>query len=462
MTSFADSHVHDVVVVGNGSLGLSLGLVLARRGVRVAVLGRPHRPGGASCAAGAMIGAFGDVTTTSLKDKYGRTKLDWAYQAGKLWPEWLAGLPDGSDLLTADGTVVILNTVGLPEVDTQNYKAIRGALVDYSEEFEDVDPEDIDWLDPEPTARPLQAMFLPHEHAVNAPELLARLENAFIAAGGTLIAEHATRVDHRRGQVRGVELESGTVLSAEHVVLAAGVASQSLLDSVPEQAARIPRLVSGYGVAALVDTEDGTCPPTVIRTPSRDFGSALHVLPRGDGQVYLGATTVISPEPRETALITDAWSLLNNGNRQIRRSLGESSLRHVQAGNRPVTLDGMPLLGETELRGLWMMTGTHQDGLTLSPLLAREMTALLLGEQPTIDLDVFNPVRTPIQPLTRGEVVETTVTRILAGGYESNWTVPVEWPMLLEATLVTELYRDPPNVPSEVGARLNSHGRRLG
>jgi len=429
------SRVYDVVVVGNGSLGLSLGLTLARRDIRVAVLGQPHRPWAASSAAGAMIGTFGEVTTTLLKSDYGRTKLDWAHQASKLWPDWLAQLSpdsDGGDLLTADGTVVLLNAVGVPEIDTQNFKAIRSTLVEYGEKFEDVDPEDVDWLDPEPTGRPLQAMFLPNEHAVNAHELLVRLERAFLAAGGVIVPEMATGVERGAGRVRGVTLESGTVLATEQLVLAAGAASQTVLDTVPDQAARIPRLISGYGVSALVDTEDGTAPRTVLRTPNRAFACGLHVVPRGAGQVYVGATNIISPEPRETPLISDVLFLLNCANRQVRRNLGESGLRKIQVGNRPVALDGMPLLGETELDGLWMMTGTYRDGLTLSPLLAREMAALLLGDETSIDMDLFRPVRTPIQPFSRAEIVETTVTHMLATGYESNWQVPVEWPFTIE------------------------------
>ncbi|MGW0538191.1 NAD(P)/FAD-dependent oxidoreductase [Streptomyces sp. NPDC003032] len=430
-----DNRIHDVVVVGNGSLGLSLGLTLARRGIRVAVLGRPHRPWAASSAAGAMIGTFGEVTTTLLKSDYGRTKLDWAYQASKLWPEWLAQLSpdsDGTDLLTADGTVVMLNAVGMPEIDTQNYKAIRRTLVKYGEKFEDIDAEDIEWLDAEPTGRPLQAMFLPNEHAVDAHVLLIRLEKAFVAAGGDLIPEQAARVVHTGGKVTGVELDSGTLLATEQLVLAAGSASQKVLDTVPDQAARIPRLISGYGVSALVDTEDGTAPTSVIRTPNRAFACGLHIVPRGAGQVYVGATNIISPEPRETPLISDVLFLLNCAKRQVRRNLGESGLRTLQVGNRPVALDGMPLLGETELGGLWMMTGTYRDGLTLSPLLAQEMTALLLGEEPTIDIGLFRPVRAPIQAATREEIVETTVTHMLATGYESNWNVPVEWPSTIE------------------------------
>ncbi|MGW5247060.1 FAD-dependent oxidoreductase [Streptomyces sp. NPDC004129] len=429
------NHSYDVVVVGNGALGLSLGLELARRNVRVAVLGQPHRPGAASAAAGAMLGAFGEVTADHLTSEHGRIKLDWAHQASKLWPEWLSRLrldSTDTDLLTAKGTVVMLNTVGVPGIDTRNYKAIRESLITYGEKFEDVDPEDIDWLDAEASARPLQAMFLPNEHAVNATELLMRLEKAFVAAGGMLIAERATRVDHAHGRVRGIALESGTILRTGKTVLAAGAYSQVVLDSVPDQAVQIPRLISGYGVSAVVDTADGTCPPSVIRTPNRAFACGLHVVPRPGGQLYVGATNIVSVEPRETALISDVLFLLNCAHRQVRKDLADSGLSTIQVGNRPVSLDGMPLLGETGLSGLWMMTGTYRDGLTLSPLLAREMTALLLEEASSIDLEPFRPVRPPIQPASREEVVDATVTHMLATGYESDWAVPIYWPAAME------------------------------
>ncbi|WP_202868754.1 NAD(P)/FAD-dependent oxidoreductase [Kribbella antibiotica] len=425
----------DVVVVGNGSLGLSLGVVLARRGVRVAVLGQPHRPGAASSAAGAMIGTFGEVTETLLASEYGRTKLNWAYQASKLWPEWLDSLSpdtDGGELLTADGTVVMLNSVGLPEIDTANYRAIRRALGEYGEHFEDVDPEEIDWLDPEPTARPLQAMFLPNEHAVNATELLIRLDQAFTAAGGTYLPHEAATVTRDGDRVTGVTLSDGTALVADQVVLAAGAATQTVLDTLPDQAAVIPRLISGYGVSALVDTVDGTTAKSVIRTPNRAFACGLHVVPRGAGQVYVGATNVISPDPRSTALVSDVLFLMDCGVRQVRRNLGRSPFRKLQVGNRPVALDGMPLLGETGVVGLWMMTGTYRDGLTLSPLLAREMATQLLGGTPGIDLNLFAPVRRPIQPFSRADIVNTTVTHMMATGYETNWMLPAELPLTIE------------------------------
>ncbi|ONI86945.1 hypothetical protein ALI144C_09845 [Actinosynnema sp. ALI-1.44] len=418
----------DVIVAGAGSAGLSLGLVLARRGVRVAVVGRPQSPGAA-----AVLGAFGDVTSAVLKSPHGRTKLDWTHRASKLWPEWLASLSDGTELMTAHGTVVVLNTVGLPDVDTANYHAIRTALESYDEPFEDLDPEDVDWLDPEPTARPMRAMFLPQEHAVNAHLLLLRLEQAFLAAGGVLVPEAVVRAG------RGVELESGTSMSAGNVVLT-----------------QPPGLVNACAVSALVDTDDGTLPRSVIRTPNRAFASGACVIPHGNGQLQVGAMEVFSPSPRTAAPVGDVLHLLNCAARQIRRGVGESGVREIQLDNRPVSLDGLPLLGETDEDGVWVMTGPHQDSLTLVPLLANEMAALLLGEETAADLDLLRPTRTPAAPLSRAETVAAAVTHLMATGYESNWAAPVEWPALLEATAATELYRNPAEAPGGTDALIKA------
>ncbi|WP_370967186.1 NAD(P)/FAD-dependent oxidoreductase [Amycolatopsis sp. cg9] len=427
----------DVVVVGNGALGQSLALVLARRGVRVALLGEPHRPFAASTASGAMLGCFGEVTEALVRSDHGRAKLDLDVRAAKLWPEWAAELADdpAENVRTADGTVVILNAIGVPGIDDANYAAIRGELRRYAEPHEDVDPAEIDWLDPDPGARPLRAMFIPGEHAVNSAALLDQLQRAFRRAGGTIIAEQAARVEHQAGRATGVVLGSGTTLSAKHVVLAAGARSQDVLETVPEVAAQVPPLVSGYGLSVLLRPPDRSGPSSVIRTPNRAFACGLHVVPRATGEVYVGATNIISATPVDTPVLGDVHFLLDCVHRQVRRDLYGADILKIQVGNRPVALDGFPLLGEAGLDGLWLMTGTYRDGLHLSPLLAKEMAARILGETPELDLDGFRPLRQPIQTATREEIVATTATHVLATGYEYDWFTPTFWPQFLEKNL---------------------------
>jgi glycine oxidase len=419
---------YDVIIVGNGVLGLSLGLVLARRGRRVAVLGEPHRPYAGTSASGAMLGCFGEVTTTLVASDAGRTKLELGIEATGLWPQWLAELGPGADeeIRTADGTTVILNAIGVAEIDDTNFNAIRNELVRYSRPFDDVDPLDLEWVDAEPISRPLRALHIPGEHAVNSAALVTRVQEAFTAAGGTLIPAEATRVEHTGDRATGVTLTTGERLTGEHVTLAAGSRTQPLLDQLPV-GERMPPLVSGYGVSVLMKTFDGTAPRGVIRTPNRSFACGLHLVPRGPGEVYLGATNVVSVRPRDAADMRDMVFLMQCAHRQIRLGLWASPVQKIQVGNRPIAVDGFPMVGAGGMSGLWIMTGTYRDGLHMSPLLAQEMAARILDEPAGHDLSLFDPIRKPIQALSREQVVENTFVEQFAIGPEQDWTLPADW-----------------------------------
>src|SRR6266567_5077227 len=156
----------DVVVVGNGVLGLSLTLACARAGMRTVLVGQAGRPYGATAASGAMLGCFAEVTKNLLMTKYGQAKLEAGLRARRLWPRWLAELGEltgVTDLLVAEDTVVLLNTVSSPAIDDAGYAAIRTALTEYNEPYEDIDPAEIDWLDPDPLSRLLRAMLVKGE-----------------------------------------------------------------------------------------------------------------------------------------------------------------------------------------------------------------------------------------------------------------------------------------------------------
>jgi glycine oxidase len=190
-----------------------------------------------------------------------------------------------------------------------------------------------------------------------------------------------------------------------------------------------------------VRTKDGTAPSSVIRTPNRSFACGLHVVPRKSGEVYIGATNTVTMVPVEMPKIWDIQFLFACSTRQVRRKLVGSTLTKVQVGNRPLAVDGYPLLGEAGIAGLWMMTGTYRDGLHLSPLLAREMSRRILGEEPEVDFDPFRPVRAPIQAASREQIVADTVTHMLATGYEEAWNVPVYWPRIIEEQMRTAYLR---------------------
>ncbi len=63
------------------------------------------------------------------------------------------------------------------------------------------------------------------------------------------------------------------------------------------------------------------------------------------------------------------------------RSAGEA-----WTGLRPMTPDGIPYLGPTPIRGLFLNTGHGHLGWTMSCGSAKAVTDLIMGRQPEIDL----------------------------------------------------------------------------
>lgn len=429
---------YDVIVVGNGAIGATIALQLGLRGHRVARVGDRARPLAASAAAGAMLGSFSEVTRNTLKSKYGRLKLESDIQASQLWSSWDELLSEhageSDSLYAARGTVVLLNTIGTRTVDTGNYEAIRAALHEYEQTFEDIDPDTVAWYSPEQLSRSLKAIYIPDEHGIDASRLLAKLDLAFLRNGGTLIESAAKAVTVAGDTCTGIVLNDSTELKARTVVVAAGAQSLTLLDALAEARRRIPPLLSGYGVSALVRTEDGLVPEHVLRTPNRAFACGLHCVPRADGGLYLGGTNVITEQPRTHATIRDLQFLLECGVNQLHANLPMASVEAVQVGNRPVTADGFPLIGSAGTEGLFLATGTYRDGLHQSPLIAEYISDLVEAKTSRWStlLGDFAPQRAPLISMDRNDVITNATEELVAAGYETDWNLKPEWPLLLE------------------------------
>lgn len=419
---------YDVVVIGNGVLGMATAHALQLRNpdARVAVVGPAARPGAASAAAGAMMGCYGEVTAQLLRTEAGRAKLAKGLLAAQHWPAWLDSL---NDSLPADervaltpGTVVFSNSKS-GTIEDENYAAIVQALEQHGAAYETLDPNRIEGLNPADDSRPSRALYLPGEGSIDAARLLRAL-SASIERSPRLrfVDDVALGLDIRAGRIDGVRLRDGGSVRAPQVVLAAGVWSQTVLDSVPELARRIPRLFSGGGTSLLLDTGP-RAQAHVLRTPNRAFACGLHAVPRGGGRLYVGATNTLFAQPMLRTSPADMFFLLECALDQLDQDLCAAQLVAWQAGNRPVAVDTCPLIGPTSVEGLWLLTGTYRDGLFLSPLLGQHIADRLCGG-PGLFAETFAPERKPIRLYDRAQAQAEALKHYLAMGAEHSIRLP--------------------------------------
>lgn len=419
---------YDVVVVGNGVLGMATARALQLRDptLRVAVVGPAHRQGAASAAAGAMMGCYGEVTAQLLRTDSGRAKLAKGILATRHWPAWLQGinaeLPEHERIAIDPGTIVFSNAKS-GTIEDENYAAIRQALEERGEAFEELDPNRVPGLNPADDARPSRALFLPNEGSIDAARLLRAL-SALIERSSqqTFIDEAVAALEIRAGRIEGVRLHDGRTIAAPRVVLAAGVWTQTILDASPELARRIPRLFSGGGTSLLLETAPSSR-RHVLRTPNRAFACGLHAVPRGGDRLYVGATNTLFAQPMLRTSPADMLFLLECALDQLDQDLCASQLIAWQAGNRPVAIDTCPLIGPTSVEGLWLLTGTYRDGLFLSPLLGQHMADRVCGG-PGLFEETFAPERKPIRLYTQEQARAEALKHYLAMGAEHGMRLP--------------------------------------
>lgn len=423
---------YDIVVAGNGALGLATAraLLLQDPELRLAVVGPAARPGGASAAAGAMLGCYGEVTEQLLRTAPGRARHAKAVQASHLWPAWLESLngelPAAEQVTVQPGTIVFSN-VKSGTIEDENYAAIQRAAREADEPFEELDPNKVPGLNPADDCRPTRALFLPREGTVDASRLLRGLTTVLQRSAKVSLVEGNVRaLDVQNGRVTGVRLEDGRTLSAPRVVLAMGVGTQAVLDELPDLARRIPRIFCGGGTSLLLETPRPML-QHVVRTPNRAFACGLHGLPRGGNQLYFGATNILSARPMLRTTPADMFFLLECVLEQIDQDLCAAQLVTWQAGNRPVTVDTCPLIGPTSVDGLWLLTGTYRDGLFLSPLLGQHMARRMYG-MPGLFEEDFPPERKPISLYTVAEARAEALKHYVAMGWEHGIRLPkVGW-----------------------------------
>jgi glycine/D-amino acid oxidase-like deaminating enzyme len=354
-----------VVVCGAGVVGAAVAYFLARRGVAVTVVERS----GVACAASGKSGGFlaldwcdssplGPLARASFAlhaELAGRLGADYGYRRVDTF--MLAarerGLPPGGHRVAApdwlDGAGVVTAALGSAETTAQVHPArFTAALLDGAR------------------------------------------------AGGTALRIGAVEGLLRRdGAARGVAV-GGDALEADAVVLAMGPWTGRAAGGL-----RLPRVGGLKGHSVTLDAPGVPAHALFVDYRTAE-GRRLEpeIFPRPDGEVYvcgMADPTPLPDSPEAVEVDEAACGVLARAAGRVATALASARILRRQACYRPVTGDGLPLIGRVPgVAGAFVATGHGPWGMLNAPATGLALAELIVdGATSSVDLRPFDPARLP-------------------------------------------------------------------
>jgi glycine oxidase len=350
----------DVVVVGDGLIGLASALALADGGRAVTLVGA-ERPGQASYAAAGMLAPGVERAAAAVHA--------FALHARDRYPGYVAALHERT------GIDVPLNRAGILELarDEDHAASLRAGLA-----------PDARWLDAgdvaamEPGLAPvIGAAFHPLDGSIDNRRLLSALRQAVAGHGRVTVVAGPAEEIRPRGSRPAVLLADGRSLEGDWLVLAAG-AWTPLLRGLPRALPVEP--VRGQMLAVA----DATLRHVI-------YGAGGYVVPRGE-ETLLGST--MERVGFDVHLSSDGLEHVHHVAAAICPALGRAPEVERWAGLRPITPDGLPILGpDPEHPRVVYACGHSRNGILLAAATGDVVAALVGGTAPPAELTPFAPAR---------------------------------------------------------------------
>ena len=355
------------IVIGGGVMGLAAARELHRRGHQVTLLERAQPGRAASWASAGIIGA-------TLRDEADPSTELRRLSRG-LWPSFAHDIHEESGLdpeYRETGCIQVATNAA--ELDW-----LRGASGSASDDAMLLDGKSLRELEPALAAN-LPGGLLVAGGSVDNRRLCRALEIAVRRAGVEILSGAEVRaVVTGGGRITGVATVDQQ-LSADLVVLAAGAWSSTIDNLQP----RPPVAPQRGQILALDQTRVGI--RRVLLTPGDPY-----FVPRSDGRLVVGATREEAGWDASPTAGGIAW-LLNRAMAVV-PSLAGCPIAEMWVGFRPLSSDGLPLIGRGALGGLYFLTGHGPSGIAPLPGSVALLMAIIDNESPLISPDAFNPLR---------------------------------------------------------------------
>jgi glycine oxidase len=218
------------------------------------------------------------------------------------------------------------------------------------------------------------ALWASRDAALHPVRLVEALVKDAQRLGATVVQDKITAVERRGDRVTGVL--GRETYAAPDVIVAAGAWSRHL-GGIPRPLSVEP--IRGQ-MAALAWPED--VPRAIV------LGRSSYVVAR-DGEAIVGSTMEHAGFSTEVtaAGLAEIFTAVS----ALCPALARGDVLRTWAGLRPVTPDGLPIVGkEPKVTGLWYATGHGRNGVLLAGITGVMLARLLAGEN---EIEHLAPVR---------------------------------------------------------------------
>jgi glycine/D-amino acid oxidase-like deaminating enzyme len=235
---------------------------------------------------------------------------------------------------------------------------------------------------------------------VHPAQFTAAMMQAAQAQGAELRFGRVSGVSRNGATVTGVETDGGKI-EGDTVVIAMGPWSILAALWLPLPA------VFGLKGHSLVFKTGATVPAEALFLEYQDAAGSMlspEVFPRSDGTTYVCAISSESPLPVDPAQVVPddgATERLETMCSRLSPAFGRSKILARQACYRPVTQDGLPLIGSIAgLKGAYVATGHGVWGILNAPATGEALADVIVhGAARSVDLSPFDPARLrPLDP----------------------------------------------------------------
>ena len=365
----------DVIVIGGGIIGSSIGLRLAQAGARVSIFDRGEPGREASSAAAGMIAPLAEGAKPEAFAELCRA-------SHRLYPDFVAEMEDLSGISAgyhrAGSLLVALDDAQEQELDeTEAETRRRGFAV------ERVDGHGVRRRVPGLGEGIRRGLVLPRDHWVDNERLTEAVLEAARRLGVTIHA-HATvcGLNARNHRIESVKTDTAAFSAAEFV-LAAGCWSGVVAASAGLEVTTVPCR------GQIVELEAPSDLPMVVRA------GHYYLVPRARRRILVGTTAEYVGF--EKAVTAEGLASILSAALRLAPFLCKLRFRRAWAGLRPDTADHLPILGRGALENLTLATGHFRNGILLAPVTARLIADLVARGTIPPELEAFRPERFPLE-----------------------------------------------------------------